>query len=202
MWLYGGVLSLGVGVLIVQIVGGLLSGSLALLADSGHVAVDNLVLVGVLVIAYLVKKYRHQEKMIRMWGGYANAFLMFGIGVWVLVEAIDRWQYPLPIQSPTLIVFATLGGFGNWLQYSLLATAASARHTVTSKSARLHVLSDLWQSVAVVIGGVVVYVTDWSKVDTVLSFIISAVMFYWAGQIFWWSKKGVLSVGHHGHHHH
>ena len=196
--LYSLVFGLGIVILAVQIAGSLISGSLALLADSGHVAVDNLALALTLLTAYLVKKYRHMENTIRMIGGYINAILLLGISIWVFAEAFTRWQKPVVIDSVALVVFAFVGGMGNWFQHKMVSKAEHTKHTVTSKSARLHILSDFWQSVAVVVGGIIIYATGWTRIDSLLSLVIAGFMLRWAIQIFLWSKK----VGEHFHRHH
>ena len=200
--IYASVFGLGLVVLIVQIGGGILSGSLALLADSGHVAVDEVALALTLLTAYLVKKYKPHERAIRATGGYVNAFLLFGIGIWVLIEAIERWQNPPNIEGLVLIGFAAIGGGGNWLQHELIKLAKHTEHTVTAKSAKLHILSDFWQSVGVVLGGIVIYFTGWFKVDVILSSIIALFMLYWAITIFLWSKGESGVSGHYGRHVH
>lgn len=200
--LYAGVFALGVVILVGQIVGGILSGSLALLADSGHVFVDNLALVFTMITAYMVKKNRNHEHTIRAIGGYLNAVLLFIVGMWVLTEAIERFHKPVYVESLVLIAFASLGGMGNWWQHELVKHAPHTEHTVTAKSARLHILSDFWQSVAVVFGGIVIYFTEWFRVDTILSATIAMFMFYWAVQIFRLSRKEGNSHEHHGHHRH
>ena len=183
--LYGAIFCLGIGILVIQIGGGILSGSLALFADSGHVAGDNAALASTLLTAYLVKKHRHHERVIRVIGGYANALFMLTVGIWVLVEWLEGWQKPVHIESLVLIGFAALGGMGNWLQHEIVSRAEHLEHTVTAKSIKTHIWSDLWQSVAVVLGGGVMDYTEWFRIDVVLSLIIALFMFYWAAKIFW-----------------
>ncbi len=185
-----------------EVVGGVISGSLALLADAGHVFTDAAAILVSIVTAHFVRTKRWRESLVRAAGGMVNALLLFGIAIWIGVEGIERIDNPREVASETMIIIAILGTFGNWVQYKVLGTLEEEH--VTHKAMRLHILSDLFQSVTVVLGGIVIYLTGKSIVDPVLSVGIAVWMAWRAwGLIVHIRKDGQHGhAEHHGHHHH
>lgn len=186
-------------ILIGEIVGGILSDSLALLADAGHVLTDIGALLVSIIVAYLVKTGGNEHR-IRTLGGIVNALLLAGVAVWIFVEALDRLQNPRDVISWIMISVAILGTIGNYVQHRVLEIAEE--NHVTHEAMSLHILSDLVQSIVVVFGGIVIAVTGWHLVDPILSFGIAVLMGYWSMRLLWkmWSGK----YDHHSHklHHH
>lgn len=181
-----------------EIVGGIVSGSLALLADAGHVFTDAVAILVSIIAAHFVRTKRWHEHSVRAVGGIINALLLLGIAVWIGIEGIERIDHPRDIASGTMILIATLGTLGNWAQYYVLGTLEEEH--VTHKAMRLHILSDLLQSVAVVLGGIAIYLTDKHIIDPVLSVGIALWMAWRAWDLIIHIKKG--HGHHHAHHHH
>lgn len=180
-----------------QIFGGYYSGSLSLVADAGHLFVDNIALGLNVYVVYLVKKHYRHEKRIRAYGGYVNAFLLAGIGAWVLTEAITRFGSTHLILGWWMFIFAVIGLGGNYVQRWILGREAP---TVTHKSAQMHVDSDILQSWSVIAAAILITATNWPVIDLVVSVWVSWRLFKWSWQLAKASEHG-HHTDHHGHHH-
>jgi len=200
---YGLIFGIAAMILIAEVVGGVISHSLALLADAGHVFTDTGATLVAIIVAYRVKRGANDAQT-RKVGGYINALLLGGVAVWVGVEAIERFQSPREIVSWVMISIAVLGTIGNYVQHRIMESADEEH--VTHESMQLHILSDLLQSVGVVLGGILIWVTDWVLVDPIISIVIALMMARWTWKLLGklWSGKYDDSHGHchHGHHHH
>ncbi len=190
-------------ILIAQVVGGVVSQSLALLADAGHVFTDICALLVSIIVVYRIKCGANETRT-RKIGGYINALLLGGIAVWVGVEALERFQQPREVVSWIMISIAVFGTIGNYVQHKILESADEGH--ATHESLRLHILSDLVQSFGVVFGGILILVTGWALIDPIISMAIAL----WMGKLTWkllrklWSGEYDNRSGHdcHGHHHH
>ena len=166
------VAGIALGIFIFQVVGSLISGSLALLADSVHVAMDAIALVMNAGIEYVsLKKLKFfSERLARLIGGLMSVAILFVIAMNIGLEAISRVNNPPAILSWLMIVVAAIGGMGNYWQHRILGHSHSDH--LTQRSAEKHVLSDLWQSVAVVAGGVFVAL-GYSVADPLISLFVA-----------------------------
>ncbi|MBI5817092.1 MAG: cation transporter [Candidatus Yonathbacteria bacterium] len=187
-------------IFIAEAIGGIISGSLALLADAGHVFTDAVAILVSIVAAHFVRTKRWHEHSVRGVGGIINALLLLVIAVWIGIEGIDRIDHPRDIVSETMIIIAVLGTLGNWAQYYVLGTLE--KEHVTHKAMRLHILSDLLQSVVVVLGGIAIYFTDKHIIDPVLSVSIALWMAWRAWDLIIHIRNSNKRHKHHGHHHH
>ena len=181
-----------------EVAGGIISGSLALFADAGHVLADAIAILVSIVTAHYVRIKQWREKSVRTMGGIINALLLLIIAIWIGFEGVGRIYYPRDIASKTMMVVAMFGTLGNWLQYKILGTLAEEH--ITHKAMRLHILSDLLQSIAVVLGGVAIYFTQKHIIDPVLSMVIALWMVWRAWDLIFYIKEG--GSHHHKHHHH
>lgn len=169
------VLALTTLVLVVQVVGGLVSGSLALLADAGHVLTDVGGLTLALVAARLARRPPTQARTFgwqraEILAALVNAVLVALVGGVVLVEAVRRWAAPPDVQGPLVLAVAVLGGAVNGIGLAVLHRGR--RDSLNLRGAYLEVLSDLLGSVAVVVAAVVVTVTGESRADVLASVVI------------------------------
>ncbi len=188
------ILWIGLGIFIAEIIGGIISGSLALLSDAFHVLTDSVAYFVSIVVAYLVAKRGRDERKLRAVGGYINATLLLIIAGWVMYEAAGRLFSPPKITSGLMIAVAVFGALGNLLQNYILEHATAAEEAqVTHQSAHLHVLSDLWQSIAVIAAGIIIAVTGWRLADSILSIVISLAMIYWSARLFRQSRREAKS---------
>jgi len=189
-WLIFGI---AIVILIGEIWGGIISGSLALLADAGHVFTDSAAILVSVIIAFLVKKGSDENKT-RNIGGVINALLLGFISIWVFIEALERIGNPRDITSWIMISIAIIGTIGNYIQHRVIEVS-DEKH-ITHEAMSLHILSDLAQSGVVVTGGIVIALTGWSIIDPILSFGISLLMGYWS-----LSLLQKIKSGHYDNHH-
>ncbi|MDQ3342162.1 MAG: cation diffusion facilitator family transporter [Actinomycetota bacterium] len=187
------VLAITVTVLVVQVVGGLFSGSLALLADAGHMATDAAGITAALVAASLAARpatnartYGLQRAEIL--AALANALLLGGVAVWVLVEAARRWSEPADIESGLMLLVAAVGAAANLV--SLLILSRGADESLNVRGAYLEVLGDLLGSVAVIVAGVIIVTTGYTRADAVASVLIAVMILPRA----WGLLRDVLDV--------
>ncbi len=191
---YSAVFVIAILILIVEVIGGIFSGSLALLADAGHVFVDTFAVSVSIGVACIVRNTANEGR-IRAIGGVANAILLGTVAFWVFYEALDRLENPNDVISEVMIFVAILGTIGNYYQHKILDKSDECH--VTQEAMSLHVLSDLFQSLTVVVGGIVIFFTDWYLVDPLLSFCISLLMMYWAIRLMWKIYTGKYDGAHH-----
>lgn len=168
-------LALTLGFAVVEALGGLLSGSLTLLADAGHMATDSLAL-GLGALAGWLSRYpptrRHSYGLQRfeLIGGLANALFMLGVVGWLAYEAVQRLAAPQPVMASVVMIIAALGLGVNLLVLRVLHGGAK---TFNTQGAILHVLGDLLGSVAALASGAVIYLTGWATIDPLLSLLIA-----------------------------
>jgi cobalt-zinc-cadmium efflux system protein len=153
----------------VEVVGGLVSGSLALLSDAGHMLTDVLGLG--MALAAIQLATRGSDRSHQTFGLYrleilaalANALLLFGVAIYVAVEAIGRLGDPADVRTGLLLVVAGLGLAANLVAFAVLREGA--KESLNLRGAYLEVLSDTVGSVGVIVGGIVIQVTGWGWVD-------------------------------------
>jgi cobalt-zinc-cadmium efflux system protein len=162
--------------LVVEVGAGLLTGSLALLADAGHMLTD----VGGLVLALLATKLAERPASPRRTFGYhraevlaalTNAFLLIGVAGYILIEAWHRFSEPQAVPSGTVLVVATIGLLVNVV--GALTLRAGAETSLNLKGAYNEVVADALSSVGVIVGAVVMGLTGWSRVDTFVAVAIA-----------------------------
>ncbi len=158
--------------LVIEVAGALVTNSLSLLSDAGHMLTD-LVGIGMALAAIHVANRRVQRSH-RTFGLYrleilaalANAVLLFAVGFYVLWEAIDRLRHPESVHSGEMLVVAIAGALANVVCFLLLREGAN--ESLNVRGAYLEVLADLLTSVGVIIAAIVIAATDWEWVDPVI----------------------------------
>jgi cobalt-zinc-cadmium efflux system protein len=169
------VLAITVSVLIAEVIGGLIAGSLALLADAGHLLTDSTGLIMALIAASLAT---HAATAKRTFGlqraevlaALANALLLVGVAVWVLIMAVDRLQNPVAIHSGLMLIVAVVGMVANLAGLLVLHPAQSK--SLNMRGAYLEVFGDLIGSLAVIVAAVLIMITDWTPFDAIASLAI------------------------------
>ncbi len=165
--------------MLAEAVGGVISGSLALIADAGHMAVDSMAL----LFAFLGASYaRRPADARRSYGyarlevlvGYTNSLLLLGLVSWVVFEAVHRLIAPQPILSTPMLVVACIGLVVNLLVLKVLG--GHDHDDVNAASAYLHVLGDLLGSVAAVTAALLIWAFEWFWADAAVSLIVSALL--------------------------
>jgi len=184
---------LNIGITIAQIIGGFISGSLALLSDAVH----NLSDVLALIISYIANRLSHRKaqnltqtfgyKRAEIIAAFFNAATLIVIAVFLGIEAVKRFYNPIEISSTIVIWLAIIGIFGNGLGVFFLKK--DAHHNLNMRSAYLHLLTDMLTSVAVLLGGIVMKYYHIYWVDAALTLLISVYLIYMSWQIFTASLK-------------
>lgn len=171
--------ALNAGFIVIEIVFGLLAGSLALLADAGHNLSDVLGLLLAWGASYMVKR-RPTERHTYGWrktsilAALMNAFiLMVAIGG-IAWEAIRRFNDPAPVGGQTIIIVAAIGVVIN--TFTALLFVSGRKHDLNIRGAFLHMAADAGVSAGVVAAGLVILVGGWMWVDPLVSLVIAAVI--------------------------
>jgi cobalt-zinc-cadmium efflux system protein len=169
-------LLLTLATLLAEAIGGWLSGSLALLADAGHLLVDALALLlawGGARIALRPADARRSYGYGRMevLAGYTNALAQFGLSAWIVYEAVLRFSDPQPIESGLMLAVAVVGLAVNVLVMRMIGS--HAHDDVNLAGARLHVLGDLLGSLAAVAAALLIRYRGWLVADPALSVVVA-----------------------------
>jgi len=162
-------------ILVVEVVGGIVSGSLALLADAGHMFTDVAGISLTLVAIWLAARPATSERTfghyrVEILAAVINAVLLFGVAGFVLYEAWRRWTSPPEVTGGLMLVVAVVGLVGNALSLQLLREAQA--QSLNMRGAYLEVLGDLLASVAVVLAAVVIAATGFERADPIASAVI------------------------------
>ncbi|MDL5350577.1 cation diffusion facilitator family transporter [Microbacterium sp. zg-YB36] len=168
-------------VLVAQVVGAIFSGSLALLADAGHMFTDAAALVIALVASTVAARpaddrstfgYQRAEVL----GALANAVILIALSVWIAIEAVQRLMRPEQpeVAGGLMLVVAIVGLIANAVALWLLSGAQ--RHSINVRGAYLEVLGDLLGSAAVIVAAVIIVLTGWTQADAVASLLIAAMI--------------------------
>jgi cobalt-zinc-cadmium efflux system protein len=168
-----------VAVMAAQAVGAWVSGSLALLADTGHALSDVAGLLLALVAVRLAARAatnRHSFGLLRLevLAAMANAVILFVVAALVTVEAVRRWDDPPHVEAGPMMLFAAVGLVVNVVGLVLLREGA--RESINVRAAYLEVLGDMLGSVGVLVAGVVLAATGWSLVDPLASLVVAALI--------------------------
>ncbi|GGC79454.1 cation transporter [Tersicoccus solisilvae] len=166
-------------ILAAEVVGAVVTGSLALLADAGHMFTDAAGLLIAVIAATLV---RRPPTMRRTWGlaraevlaAALQAGLLLIVGVFVIVEAIRRLIEPPEVASGAMVWFGVAGLVGNVVAMAVLAGGRGS--SLNTRAAFLEVLNDALGSVAVIVAAVVIATTGWTGADSVASLLIGVLI--------------------------
>ena len=165
--------------MVVEIAGGIISGSLALIADAGHMLTD----FGALTLAWFgFRLTRRPADWRRTYGfdrfqvlvAFANGLALFAIAAWIIYEAIERLRSTPEVEGGLMAVVAGLGLLVNVGAFLLLQGAD--RKNLNVRAATVHVLGDLLGSVAALIAGIVIYWTGWTPIDPLLSVLVALII--------------------------
>jgi cobalt-zinc-cadmium efflux system protein len=164
------------GFTVVELVGGLISGSLVLLADAGHMLTDT----AALLLAWLAARTaRRPADRFRSYGyhrvqilaAFVNGVALLAVVAWILVEAAQRLLAPHPVMGGLMLGVAVAGLVVNLLAFALLH--GGRRSDLNLRAALVHVLGDLLGSVAAIAAAIVIVVTGWLPIDPLLSVLVA-----------------------------
>lgn len=163
---------------LVEVTAGILSNSLTLLADAGHMVLD----AGALGLAWFALRLSLRPAAGRLTYGYhrvqvlaafLNGLMLTALVAWILSEAYQRFLTPEPMTPLPALVVASIGLLVNLLAYRWLH---HGKDNINVQAAALHVLGDLLGSVAAIAAALTVHFTGWTRVDPLLALIIAAVL--------------------------
>jgi cobalt-zinc-cadmium efflux system protein len=170
------VLGITATVLVAELVGAWLTGSLALLADAGHMATDVAGIgLAVLAITFASRPPTPQRTYgyyrLEILAAVINAALLLAVAVYILVEAWMRWQAPPEVDGPLMLVFGFIGLAANLVGVVLLHRAS--KQSLNVRGAYLEVLGDGLGSAAVIVAAAVIMLTGWLQADVVASVAVA-----------------------------
>jgi cobalt-zinc-cadmium efflux system protein len=180
------VLGLTAAFMVAELVGGLLSGSLALLADAGHMFTDVAALALSLLAMAWARRPTTPERTygwvrLEILAALVNGATLLLIAGWVIVEAVGRLREPVAVDAPLMLGVAAAGLVANAV--GLLLLHGHSRHDLNVRGAYLHVLGDLLGSVGALTAGVVIALTGWSAADPIASIAIALLILASAGRL-------------------
>jgi cobalt-zinc-cadmium efflux system protein len=172
-----------VSVMVVEVIGSIFTGSLALGSDAGHMF-THLFALAISFIALVIASKEPCHR--RTYGFYRaeilaalfNSIFLFGVTAYIFYQGIERLLHPQPVLGFEMLLVALLGLVANGL--SILILRGSVKSNLNIKSAFLHMFADTVSSVAIIIGAVIVSLTNWYFIDPLLGIGISILIFVWA----------------------
>ena len=168
-------LSITLGVMVVEIVGGVVADSLALIADAAHMATDALGLGMALLAIHFAGRPPSDKRTFgyaraEILAALANCLLLLGVGGYVLYEAIQRFLTPADTEGGLMIVFGAIGLVANMVSLTLLMRGQ--KESLNVRGAFLEVAADALGSLAVLISAAVILATGWQTADPIASLVI------------------------------
>ena len=166
--------------MLVEVAGGILSGSLALLADAGHMLTDTMAL-ALSAIAFRVSSRPADEKRsygyqrFQILAAFVNGLILLVIVGWILFEAVQRILSPSVVIGQTMLIVAAAGLIINIIVFFVLH--GGDQENLNMRGAALHVLGDLLGSVAAITAALVILYTSWMPIDPILSIGVALLIF-------------------------
>ena len=162
--------------MVVEVIGGIISGSLALLADAGHMLTDTMAL-ALAAAAFQVSKrppggtltYGYQRFQIL--AAFVNGLSLLVVVGWILFEAVQRFITPRDVLGETMLFIAAAGLVVNVISFAVLHTGD--RENLNIRGAALHVAGDLLGSIAAIVAAVIIIYTGWTLIDPILSVAVA-----------------------------
>lgn len=165
--------------MIAEAVGGWITNSLALLADAGHMLTDVAALALTLFAIWFAARPATSKKTygyyrLEILAAFVNGIALVLLSIWIIYEAIQRWQAPPNIAGTPLTIIAVGGLLVNVFAVYLLHS--DHKHDLNMRGAFLHVVGDLLGSVAAIVAGVMIWALGWMWADPVGSILISVII--------------------------
>lgn len=170
-------------VMVFEVIGGILSNSLALLGDAGHMLVDTLALGLALFAVTIARKPATPTKTygyhrVEIMAALVNGTALLLVSVYIFYEAYQRFLEPPLINTPLMIGVATIGLAANLTGMLLLRRAS--RRSLNIKAAFWHIVGDTISSVGVIVAGIIISVTGWGIVDSIIAIFIGCIILWGA----------------------
>ena len=165
--------------MVVEVAGGVISGSLALLADAGHMLTDTMALL-LAAVAFRVSARPADAKLsfgyhrFQILAAFVNGLTLLFIVGWVLFEALQRFMDPPTVTGDLMLGVATAGLVVNIIVFAILH--GGDQDNLNIRGAALHVLGDLLGSIAAIAAAIVIMMTGWMPIDPLLSVAVAALI--------------------------
>ncbi|RNE48142.1 cation diffusion facilitator family transporter [Corynebacterium alimapuense] len=188
-------------VFLVELIGGLLSGSLALVSDAMHMLSDSAGLIIALLAALIGRRaataratYGHRR--VEVFAALINAITVSAVVVWILIQAFARLGGEHEIDTGLMLIIAVIGLLANAISAWVLSR--QQEESLNVQGAFLHVMADLIGSVVVIIAALVIRWTGWTPADTLASLVIVALVLPRSLRLLWQSSEVLLERVPHG----
>lgn len=174
-------LSITILMMVAEVVGGILSNSLALLSDAGHMLTDNLALLLSFVAMSFASLPATDRKTfgfyrLEILAAFVNGIVLVLISFYIMYQAYQRMVHPQPVHGMLMLIVAIIGLVANII--GALFLFKHSHNSLNIRGAYLHIVGDALSSVGVVIGGIIIIYTGWYLIDPILSILISLVIIY------------------------
>ncbi|GIU71757.1 MAG: cadmium, cobalt and zinc/H(+)-K(+) antiporter [Candidatus Nitrosocaldaceae archaeon] len=175
----GFALLIGASIGVLEVVGGILSNSIALISDAGHMFTD-VIAIAMSLFALRISLKPHTPRLTygyhraEVLAALANGIVLLIVSAYIIIEAYNRFFLGLDIEIPTLVTIASIGLFANIGMLFILKD--SSHKNINVKGAFLHILSDTLSSIAIIISGIIIYFTGIVIIDPILAIIISGLI--------------------------
>jgi len=176
---------------LIETVTGVMSNSLALISDAGHMVTDAAAL-GLALLAQLIAKRppsaRHSFGFVRAeaLAAFVNSLAMLALVAWIVYEAVQRLLHPEAVAGFTVFVVATIGAAINILVAWILSRD---EQNINTRAALVNVMGDLLGSIAAIAAGAIIHFTGWTRIDPILSIFVSLLILK--------STAGILRESYH-----
>ncbi len=173
-------------IFIVEVIGGIVTNSLALISDAGHMLTHLFALLVSLFALYFAAKPPTEKKTygfyrMEILAALFNGVTLFAITLWIFYEAYHRFMHPETISSGKMFIVAFVGLIANVVcAYILKGDGHGHEHSLNVRAAFFHMLGDTFSSIGVIIGAIVIYYTNWFIVDPIISVMICILILIWS----------------------
>ncbi|MEM9232631.1 MAG: cation diffusion facilitator family transporter [Pseudomonadota bacterium] len=167
------------GFAVIEVVGGLISGSLALLADAGHMITDGTAIGLALVARHLATRkptatFPFGQQRAQVLAAFVNGVALFALIAFLLFESLQRFNSPQQIDVAVMASVAVLGLLANFAAFAVLHRGNS--RDVNMRGALLHVISDILGSVAAIVSAIIIATTGWLAADPLVTLLVCALI--------------------------
>jgi cobalt-zinc-cadmium efflux system protein len=171
---------------VIELVGGILTNSLALQTDAFHMLTDVFALAYALVAARIAQrpvtlKRTYGYYRVEILSAFLNGILLWAVVLFIFYEAFQRIQQPAGVQSLNMLIIAVLGLVANGLVAATLSR--SRNESLNIKGAFLHVVADILGSLGAISAGLIMFFTGWYQADPIASILIGVLVFYSSGKL-------------------
>ena len=179
-------LGITISFFVIELVGGILTNSLALLTDAWHMLNDVLALSFALIAGWLAlrpitTKRTYGYHRAEILAAFLNGIFLWAVVVFIFYEALQRILQPAPVESLNMLLIATFGLLANGL--SAVVLSRSRHESLNVRGAFLHVVADTLGSIGAISAGLIMFFTEWYYADPLISMMIGALIFYSSGKL-------------------